>query len=175
MAHDPMCVDERLAAVNALPCYCALIARVREDERESLPADSVAEGVRLLQTIGLDITYTDEALAVIARQTLRMGRADAARDVAALPEEGPAAPDPGIDERQAYALAESYQNGVKQGQRVERKRIRAGVMGLDAFYAIEECQGNPLEKGDPNDPDPWLQGHLLQRDEVLAVIVGGER
>lgn len=63
-----LCICERLRACEA---------RVRLDEWGPLPADSVAEGVRLLQTIGLDITYTDEGLAVIARQMLRMGRADA--------------------------------------------------------------------------------------------------
>lgn len=47
---------------------------------------------------------------------------------------------------------------------------REAVAALDAYYAIEECQGNPLEKGDPEDPDPWKQGHLIERDEALAAI-----
>ena len=47
---------------------------------------------------------------------------------------------------------------------------REAVAALDAYYAIEECQGNPLEKGDPEDPDPWQQGHLIERDDALAAI-----
>lgn len=47
---------------------------------------------------------------------------------------------------------------------------REAVAALDAFYAIEECQGNPLRKGDPEDPDPWHQGHLIERDDALAAI-----
>lgn len=35
MRHDPMCVSERANAINALPCYCGLIARVRADERKA--------------------------------------------------------------------------------------------------------------------------------------------
>lgn len=47
---------------------------------------------------------------------------------------------------------------------------REAVAALDAYYAIEECQGNPLRKGDPEDPDPWHQGHLIERDNALAAI-----
>ena len=47
---------------------------------------------------------------------------------------------------------------------------REAVAALDAYYALEECQGNPLEKGDPEDPDPWQQGHLIERDDALAAI-----
>lgn len=49
-------------------------------------------------------------------------------------------------------------------------RARDAVAALPAYYAIEECQGNPLEKGDPEDPDPWKQGHLIERDDALAAI-----
>jgi len=49
---------------------------------------------------------------------------------------------------------------------------RDAVAALPAYYAIEECQGNPLEKGDPEDPDPWKQGHLIERDDALAAIDG---
>ena len=38
------------------------------------PSDPVDEAVRLLKTIGLDITYTDEGLRVIARQIIRAAR-----------------------------------------------------------------------------------------------------
>ena len=44
--------------------------------------DAVAEGVLLLKTIGLDITYTDEGLEVIVRQIMRLGRAEALTDAA---------------------------------------------------------------------------------------------
>ena len=50
------------------------------------------------------------------------------------------------------------------------KAARDAVAALPAYYAIEECQGNPLEKGDPEDPDPWKQGHLIERDDALAAI-----
>lgn len=52
---------------------------------------------------------------------------------------------------------------------------RDAVAVLPAYYAIEECQGNPLEKGDPEDPDPWKQGHLIERDDALAAIDGALR
>jgi hypothetical protein len=56
------------------------------------------------------------------------------------------------------------------GQRDALAAAREAVAALDAYYALEECQGNPLEKGDPEDPDPWQQGHLIERDDALAAI-----
>ena len=58
----------------------------------------------------------------------------------------------------------------QRGYAAALDRAREAVAALDAYYAIEECQGNPLEKGDPEDPDPWQQGHLIQRDDALAAI-----
>jgi hypothetical protein len=47
------------------------------DERAALDAcQSVDDAVQLLQTIGLDITYTDEGLRVIARQIVGYGQRD---------------------------------------------------------------------------------------------------
>lgn len=84
--HERALEDVRAAAVVG-------VAHARKAERADLPADSVAEGVRLLQSIGLDITYTDEGLEVIAAQMIRMGQrearqqalADADRTIAAMP------------------------------------------------------------------------------------------
>ena len=67
-----------------------------------------------------------------------------------------------MDERCTQAADEAFAAGVKAA--------RDAVAALPAYYAIEECQGNPLEKGDPEDPDPWKQGHLIERDDALAAI-----
>jgi hypothetical protein len=77
---------------------------------------SVDDAVTLLKTIGLDITYTDEGLEVIARQIVRYGQRDAHSEFltpAALEACGPEDP--------RYA----------KGQRDERGRIRSGVK---AYY-----------------------------------------
>ena len=60
----------------------------------------------------------------------------------------------------------------EQGFAAAVGKCRDAVAALPAYYAIEECQGNPLEKGDPEDPDPWKQGHLIERDDVLDAIDG---
>lgn len=64
----------------------------------------------------------------------------------------------------------------KHGARVradERDKAAGRVERLTAYRAIEECEGSPLENADPNHPDPYLQGHLLERDDTLAAIREG--
>ena len=63
-----------------------------------------------------------------------------------------------------------FKLGRAAGHKDALDDARDAVAALDAYYAIEECQGNPLEKGDPEDPDPWQQGHLIERDDALAAI-----
>ena len=68
---------------------------------------------------------------------------------------------------------QTYERCARHMRTARREALdaaREAVAALDAYYAIEECQGNPLEKGDPEDPDPWKQGHLIERDEALAAI-----
>lgn len=55
----------------------------------------------------------------------------------------------------------------------ERDKAAGRVERLTAYREIEECEGNPLENADPNHPDPYLQGHLLERDDTLAAIREG--
>ena len=52
----------------------------------------------------------------------------------------------------------------------ERDKAAGRVERLTAYRTVEECQGDALETADPNDPDPYLQGHLLDRDDTLAAI-----
>ena len=63
-----------------------------------------------------------------------------------------------------------FNSGRRVGYEAALDAAREAVAALDAYYALEECQGNPLEKGDPEDPDPWQQGHLIERDDALAAI-----
>ena len=90
----------------------------------------------------------------------------------------------GVTLNAAVAAAEQrgYENGCIHGAAkypdiylAGVKAARDAVAALPAYYAIEECQGNPLEKGDPEDPDPWKQGHLIERDDALAAIDGVEK
>ena len=62
-------------------CCCGALrkhgARVRAAERERAAVDHPVErALVLLQTIGLDITYGDDGLRIIAKQIVDMGRAD---------------------------------------------------------------------------------------------------
>ena len=107
-------------------CICARLrdceARVQLDEWGPLPDDSVAEGVRLLQTIGLDITNIS-------------AEARAAIDLYVL-EEGPLKVEQ-TDDGQRLVAKQDVRLRLKSadelradGQRDERERIRSDVLNL---------------------------------------------
>ena len=73
MTHDPTCIAERASAVNTLPCYCALIYKVRANERAG-----VVNAVIAAQVEAGDINFckdcADWAVAVIDDPTSGKGR-----------------------------------------------------------------------------------------------------
>ena len=75
-----------------------------------------------------------------------------------------------VEESIDRAWEQAAQLAVAHARTATLDAAREAVAALDAYYAIEECEGNPLEKGDPEDPDPWHQGHLIERDDALAAI-----
>lgn len=75
-----------------------------------------------------------------------------------------------VEESIDRAWQQAAQLAVAHARTATLDAAREAVAALDAYYAIEECEGNPLEKGDPEDPDPWHQGHLIERDDALAAI-----
>jgi hypothetical protein len=75
-------------------------------------------------------------------------------------------PDPGINEREAYARAEGYQ----QGQRDERERLyQPGV--YDSMRA-EGAKAERLRIRKAIEALPCTDGYVIDRNEVLAVVDG---
>ena len=112
---------------------------------------------------GLVVTYADHVAALLTQDRQHMEQQAAAVTAAEQRIRG---------ERLVHVInrAAEMDECESRGYAKGVDSARDAVAALDAYYAIEECQGNPLEKGDPEDPDPWKQGHLIERDDALAAI-----
>lgn len=79
--------------------------------------DPTDEAVALLKTIGLDITYTDEGLRVVARRIMSIGGEDE-------------------QNRQYAAQSKNWTAGYEQGVSDERERAAERVKALLSFPAL---------------------------------------